>query len=72
MSLAAIKARWLVDGMTHEGCRKRPDNGCDLLDLIAVAEAAQGAIAAIMVQPGEFTTDEVGLDDLLAALGGLK
>lgn len=44
MNLDEIKVRWLVDGMSHEGCRKRPDNGCDLLDLIAVVEAAQNLI----------------------------
>jgi hypothetical protein len=37
-----------------------------------VVEAAKRAITAIMSQPGEFTTDEVGLDDLLAALGELE
>lgn len=33
-----------------------------------VVEAAKVAIAKIMSQPGEFTTDEVGLDDLLTTL----
>ena len=37
-----------------------------------VVEAAKRAIAAIMAQPGEFTTDEVGLDDLLTALAELE
>ena len=45
LDLDAIRKRWLVEGMSHEGCAKRDDTGCDLLDLIAEVERLRADLA---------------------------